>query len=40
MLYMVHEMCESFDMGLEVRSASLDILKAFDKLWRDGIIFS
>ena len=26
-------------MGLEVRSVSLDISKAFDKVWHDGIIY-
>ena len=29
----------SFDDGLEVRSVFLDISKAFDKVWHDGIIF-
>ena len=33
-----HEIYESFDVGLEVRSVFLDILKAFDKVWHDGII--
>ena len=33
-----HEIYESFDVGLEVRSLFLDILKAFDKVWHDGII--
>ena len=26
-------------MGLEVRSVFLDISKAFDKVWHDGIIY-
>ena len=30
---------ESFDVGLEVRSVFLDISKAFDKVWHDGIIY-
>ena len=30
---------ESFDVGLEVRSVFLDISKAFEKMWRDGIIY-
>ena len=29
----------SFVEGLEVRSIFLDIAKAFDKMWHDGIIF-
>ena len=35
-----HEVYSSFDEGLEVRSIFfLDISKAFDKVWHDGIIF-
>ena len=34
-----HEIFTSFDNGLEVRSAFLDICKAFDKVWHEGIIF-
>ena len=30
----------SFDEGLEARSVFLDISKAFDKVWHDGIIFN
>ena len=30
---------ESFDVGREVRSVFLDISKAFDKVWHDGIIY-
>ena len=33
-----HEIYSSFDEGLEVRSVFLDISKAFDKVWPDGII--
>ena len=29
----------SFDVGLKVRSVFLDISKAFDKVWHDGIIY-
>ena len=34
-----HEIYKSFDEGHEVRGAFLDISKAFDKVWHDGIIF-
>ena len=30
---------KSFDNGIEVRSIFLDISKAFDKFWHEGIIF-
>ena len=33
------EICKSFDEGHEVRGVFLDISKAFDKAWYDGIIF-
>ena len=33
-----YEIYESFDEGDEVRSVFLDISKAFDKLWSNGII--
>ena len=39
LLSITHEIYESFDVGLEVRSVFLDISKAFDKVWRDGIIY-
>ena len=39
LLYITHEIYESFDVGLEVRSVFLDISKAFDKVWHDGIIY-
>ena len=38
-LSVTHEIYESFDVGLEVRSVFLDISKAFDKVWHDGIIY-
>ena len=38
-LSITHEIYESFDVGLEVRSVFLDISKAFDKVWHDGIIY-
>ena len=34
-----HEIYKSFDDGLEVRSVFLDISKAFDKVWDEGVIF-
>ena len=34
-----HEIYKSFDEGHEVRGVSLEISKAFDKVWHDGIIF-
>ena len=39
LLSTTHEICESFDVGLEVRSVLLDISKAFDKVWHDDIIY-
>ena len=39
LLSITHEIYSSFDEGLEVRSVFLDTLKAFDKVWHDGIIF-
>ena len=39
LLSLVHEIHESFDRGLEVRSIYLDMSKAFDKVWHEGLIF-
>ena len=39
LLSITHEIYKSFDVGLEVRSVSLDISKTFDKVWHDGIIY-
>ena len=39
LLSITHEIYKSFDDGLEVRSVSLDISKAVDKVWHEGIIF-
>ena len=39
LLSITHDIYESFDVGLEVRSVFLDISKAFDKVWHDGIIY-
>ena len=35
----MHEIHESFDRGFEVRSIYLDMSKAFDKVWHEGLIF-
>ena len=34
-----HEILSAFDMRLEFRGIFLDIFKAFDKVWHDGLIF-
>ena len=34
-----HEVLNAFDKGLEVGGIFLNILKAFDKVWHDGLIF-
>ena len=41
LLYLVNEIHEAFEdpKSLEVRSVFLDISKAFDKVWHDGLIF-
>ena len=38
-LSITHEIYSYFDEGLEVRRVFLDISKAFDKVWHDGVIF-
>ena len=35
----MHEIHKNFDCGLEVRSVYLDMSKAFDKVWHDGLVF-
>ena len=39
LLSITHDIYKSFDCGYEVRGVFLDISKAFDKVWHDGIIF-
>ena len=38
LLSITHDIYKSFDSGYEVRGVFLDISKAFDKVWHDGII--
>ena len=38
-MYITHDIYKSFDCGHEDRGIFLDISKAFDKVWHDGIIF-
>ena len=35
-----HEIYEALDAGREVRSVFLDISKAFDKVWHEGVLGS
>ena len=39
LVFITHEIYKSFDEGHEVRGIFLDISKAFDKVWHNGIIF-
>ena len=39
LLSITYEIYQSFDEGFDVHSVFLDISKAFDKVWHDGIIF-
>ena len=38
LLSITHEIYHSLDNGLEVRGVFLDISKAFDKVWHEGLI--
>ena len=39
LLSITHDIYKSFDNGFEVRGVFLDISKAFDKVWHDGVLF-
>ena len=39
LLYITHELYSFFNEDVEARSVFLNISKAFDKVWHDGIIF-
>ena len=39
LLSIVHEIYQSFDDSHEVRGVFLDISKAFDKVWHEGLIY-
>ena len=39
LIFITHEIYESLDSGIEVGSVFLDISKAFDKVWHEGVIF-
>ena len=39
LISITHEIYQSFDDGLEVRGAFLDISKAFDKVWHEGLLY-
>ena len=39
LLCITHDIYQSFDGGLETRAAFLDIPKAFDKVWHEGLLY-
>ena len=39
LISITHELYQSFDDRLEVRGVFLDISKAFDKVWHEGLIY-
>ena len=39
LIAITHEIYQSFDAGYKVRGVFLDISKAFDKVWHEGLIF-
>ena len=39
LISITHEICKSFDDGYEVRGVFLDMSKAFDKVWYQGLYY-
>ena len=39
LLCIAHDIYQSLDDGLEIRAVFLDISKAFDKVWHEGLFF-
>ena len=39
LISVTHEIYQSFDDGFEVRGVFLDISKAFNKVWHNGLIY-
>ena len=39
LITIIHEIFKGFDDGLEIRGVFLDISKAFDKVWHEGLIY-
>ena len=39
LLYITHDVYKSFDDGLETRVVFLEISKAFDKVWHEGLLY-
>ena len=40
LLSITHEIYHSMDEGYEIRGVFLDISKAFDKIWHEGLVFN
>ena len=40
LLSITHHIYKSFDNGYEVRGVFIDISKAFEKVWHDGLVFN
>ena len=39
LLCISHDIYQSFDDGLETKAVFLDISKAFDKIWHEGLLY-
>ena len=39
LISITHEIYQSFDDGFEVRGVFLEIYKAFDKVWHNGLLY-